>query len=112
VRFSVVGSEKDAAVGDALIHGLRQNAFEVDAKFNAIRSLDDLPGVSRTSESPARALLLISRQGEVLFGSALKLADIDPASNRSLRCSRFRRMRDQRRPHGDAHTAGKESNRP
>jgi hypothetical protein len=76
VRYSVVGSEKDSAVGDALVDDLRQNAFEVDGKFNAIRSLDDLLGMLNDSTSPARALLLISNQDEVLFGSALTLDEV------------------------------------
>jgi len=76
VRYSVVGSEKDSAVGDALVDDLRQNAFEVDGKFKAIRSLDDLPGMSGTSNSSARVLLLISSRDEVLFGSALKLDEV------------------------------------
>lgn len=76
MRFLVVGSEKDAAVGVALVDDLRQNAFDVDGKFNAIRSLDDLLGMSRDSTSPARALLLISNQDEVLFGSALTLDEV------------------------------------
>jgi hypothetical protein len=76
MRFLVVGSEKDAVVGDALVDDLRQNAFEVDGKFNAIRSLDNLLGMLKDSTSPARALLLISNQDEVLFGSALTLDEV------------------------------------